>query len=239
MPLNLEDVKPLLVLQQLDLMIMQNQKKLDALPQRARIIEARKKYQSIDAKQEKLAEMKKEADREVARITFEDEQLAEKQKATQEKIDASRGDYRSVEALTKELNGFAKRRNTLEENLLVSEDRVAQIKAVQDQVVAALSQVKAEEEAAIESFQSEGGTLSDGIAHAKADRTHIAAEMDADLLARYEKAAKHCGGVAIARLREDQCSACRNHIDPNRLLSVRAQAPLATCPHCARLLVVE
>ncbi|MEG2368420.1 MAG: hypothetical protein RSB16_01165 [Raoultibacter sp.] len=239
MPLNLEDVKPLLVLQQLDLMILQNQKKLDDLPQRAQIMAARQKYQDVTSKQEKLNAMKKEADRDAARSNFEDEQLAEKQKATQAKIDASRGDYRSVEALTKELNGFAKRRDALAENLLVLDDRSSQIQGVQDQITSALSQLKAEEDTAIESFQREGGALADGIAHAKADRNHIATELAAELLDRYEKAADHCGGVAIARLREDQCSACRNHIDASRLLQVRAQAPLSACPHCGRLLVVE
>lgn len=235
----LEDVRPLLVLQQLDLMIIQNQKKLDALPQRQQIIDVRKKRQAVEEKRDQLGGIKIEVDREFARVSFEDEQLTEKQKATQDKINDSKGDYRSVESFTKELNGFAKRRNTLEESLVTLEARIAQIKSVQEQVSGALAQLDTEEATAIESFRSEGGALTDGLAHAKADRAHIAAELDETLLDRYEKAAQHCGGVAIARLREDQCSACRNHIDPNRLPQIRAEAPLSTCPSCTRLLVVE
>ncbi|MEG0070903.1 MAG: C4-type zinc ribbon domain-containing protein [Raoultibacter sp.] len=236
---NFEDVKPLLVLQQLDLMIIQNQKKLDALPQRQQIIDVRKKHQAVGAKRNQLAAMKTDATQEMSRVSFEDEQLAAKQKVTQEKIDTSKGDYRSVESFTKELNGFVKRRSALEETMVAIDARITQIEGVQKQITDALSQLEAEEAQAIESFRSEGGGLNDGIAHAKSDRARIAAEVDADLLNRYEKIALRSGGVAIARLKEDQCSACRNHIDPNRLLQIRAEAPLSTCPSCKRLLVVE
>ena len=66
----------------------------------------------------------------------------------------------------------------------------------------------------------------------------LAASLPGELADRYERAAKHCGGVAVAILNENACGACRVPIDAGRLASIKREAPLSMCPHCKRLLVV-
>ncbi len=157
MPLSIEDVQPLLVLQQIDLEIRQKQKQLDALPQRAQIAEARRKRAQIQEKGEQVSALRANVERELEHQRFEDAQLAEKQEQTQEKIASESGDYRAVEALTKELEGFAQRRTALAEKIGRLKTRKAQVDQVAAQVDAALAAINAQEQKAVESFQQEGG----------------------------------------------------------------------------------
>ena len=175
MPLSIEDVQPLLVLQQIDLEIRQKQKQLDALPQRAQIAEARRKRAQIQEKGEQVSALRANVERELEHQRFEDAQLAEKQEQTQEKITSESGDYRAVEALTQELEGFAQRRTALAEKIGGLKTRKAQVDQVAAQVDAALAAINAQEQKAVESFQQEGGALTEAIARAQAVREDRAA----------------------------------------------------------------
>ena len=54
----------------------------------------------------------------------------------------------------------------------------------------------------------------------------------------YHRTAARTGGVAVGLLTEGRCGVCRTVIDGGRLIDLKAEAPLGTCPHCKRLLVV-
>lgn len=239
MPLTNDQVQPLLVLQQIDLEIRQRQKQIDSLPQRARIAEARAKRAQVTEKETQVKALLASVERELDHARFEDAQLSEKAEETQAKIADSAGDYRAVEALTKELDGFSKRRESLAETMGELKTRKAQVEKVGAQIAAALQALDAQEQQAVASFQQEGGALTEAIAKAQAARGDLSGRMDAAVLARYEKAAKSHGGVGVARLDEQQkCSACRNRVPDNRMPQIRREAPLSACPSCGRLLVV-
>ena len=230
-----KDLATLLSMQHIDMELIRAKKKLAELPQRAQILEIRKKKQAVE---EKIVAMRKEADLAAARIKDEDERLAGRQRETQEKIEESRGDYRSVEALTKDMGGITKRRETLEEDLAEARGKLAQIEEVQSQITAALEKIVVQENAYVSSFQKEGGGLNAGIAGAEKQRSELAASLPAELLAEYEKIARKSGGIALARLANGSCSVCRATITEGKLLQVQAEAPLSTCPACKRMLVV-
>ena len=156
----------------------------------------------------------------------------------QEAIDGSLGNYRNVEAHTKELNGFAKRRNALEVELTRLGEELAKIEGVQSQVSQALAEVDKQEAAAIVSFQREGGALQAEIVRMSADREGMSAELSPELRDTYNRTASRTGGVAVGLLTEGRCGVCRTVIDGGRLIDLKAEAPLGTCPHCKRLLVV-
>ena len=91
----------------------------------------------------------------------------------------------------------------------------------------------------IASFQKTGGALRASIEEGDKARAALAGQVSPELLGVYEKTRAHCGGVALAELKDGACSACRNTFDSSRLSKICSQAPLATCPSCRRLLVVE
>lgn len=233
-----DDLTNLLRMQQIDLDLMKAKKKLEELPQRSTILAARQKKRTIEQKRDQVAEMRARAEGMAAKLEAEDAELAEKQRRVQEAIDGSLGNYRNVEAHTKELNGFAKRRNALEVELTRLGEELAKIEGVQSQVSQALAEVDKQEAAAIVSFQREGGALQAEIARMSADREGMSAELSPELRDTYNRTASRTGGVAVGLLTEGRCGVCRTVIDGGRLIDLKAEAPLGTCPHCKRLLVV-
>ena len=233
-----DDLTNLLRMQQIDLDLMKAKKKLEELPQRATILAARQKKRTIEQKCDQVAEMRARAEGMAAKLEAEDAELAEKQRRVQEAIDGSLGNYRNVEAHTKELNGFAKRRNALEVELTRLGEELAKIEGVQSQVSQALAEVDKQEAAAIVSFQREGGALQAEIVRMSADREGMSAELSPELRDTYNRTASRTGGVAVGLLTEGRCGVCRTVIDGGRLIDLKAEAPLGTCPHCKRLLVV-
>ena len=109
---------------------------------------------------------------------------------------------------------------------------------MQDQVSRALAEIEKQEATAIASFRQEGGALQADIGRMTADRDALSAKLSDELRDAYDRTAARTGGVAVGLLTEGRCGVCRNVIDGGRLIELKANAPLATCPHCKRLLVV-
>jgi predicted nucleic acid-binding Zn-ribbon protein len=78
------------------------------------------------------------------------------------------------------------------------------------------------------------------VAELEAARPSITGALDAALLARYEAAANHAGGVGAARLVDGRCGRCRVTV-PAAVADhlVRGADPdaIAVCDECGRLLV--
>ena len=102
----------------------------------------------------------------------------------------------------------------------------------------ALAEIEKQEKAAIASFQQEGGALQADIGRMTAHRETLSAELSDELRDAYDRTAARTGGVAVGLLTEGRCGVCRTVIDGGRLIDLKAEAPLGTCPHCKRLLVV-
>jgi len=234
-----QEVGYLLQIQHIDLEKLRTQKKLDDLPQRRQIREARKKKASVEEKQAQVLTMKKDLDAQFAKLSDEDERLAQKQTEVQEKIDSVKGDYRSVESFSKELNGFAKRRLTLEKEMEEIGAQSNQIQEVLHQVESALQQIAKQEQTLIAIFQKEGGDMTKTIAVLEQQRQELVKQIQPELLAEYEKLAERNGGIGITRLKDSQCSVCKTVLPEGRVLQIKEQGILGNCPQCKRLMVVE
>lgn len=234
-----EDIATLLEIQQLDLNILQASKKLEKLPQRATIMNVRAKRRVIQSKQDAVVQMRENAEARAAAIDEEDTALAAKAAKIQAEIDDAKGNYRNLDARTKELNGVAKRRATLEEELGKVSEELARVEAVQTQVNAALGQLDATEKQATEVFVKEGGALKEEAARYTVQRDQLKSSLSDEVQKAYDKAANHAGGVALARLKDDNtCGACRVPIDHGRILDMKRKGSIGTCPNCQRLLVL-
>lgn len=239
MDISHDDIVALIQLQQLDLELRRQKKELDELPQRAIILEARQKKAAIAEKQSKVAGLKREVSRKVTRINDEDSSLAKKQQGTEAAIAAARGEYRNVEARTKELASITRRREDIAADLDKVLEELAKIEDLEAQIARALADVDAKEAAAVASFKEQGGALKMAIMQQEALRERMVAGLSKPVVAAYQKAAARSGGVAIGRLDGARCGVCRTGIEGGRLIELRSQAPLGTCPHCKRLLVIE
>lgn len=234
-----DDIARMLQIQQLDLQIVQTQKKLEAMPQRATIMNVRAKRRVIQTKQLSVNQMREVAEAKLAKIEQEDETLCQKAAKIQQDIEAAQGDYRNLGSRTKELEGVDKRRKTLEADLQAVGEEIARVDAVQAQVDAALGQLDATEAQATKVFVEKGTALRKEEAAYITQRDSLKAELAPDVCAAYEKASAHAGGVGIARLLDNgSCGACRSPLDHGRVLDLKRKGNVGICPHCQRLLVL-
>lgn len=233
-----DEISALLKLQQIDLALLKARKQFEELPQRDAIRLAREKRAEVRKKQEQVDAMRRTCEAEVSKLEDEDASLSVKQRQVQALIDEAKGDYRNVEARTKELDGIAKRRGALEEQLSQKGEELSKIEAVAEQVSKALAVLDERERAATGEFQQQGGALKAAIAQLEAKRGEAAAGLGPQLGAAYEKTAKQRGGVAVGVLTEGRCGTCRMPIESGRLVELKRDAPLGVCPHCKRLLVI-
>ena len=233
-----EDIEGLFELQRIDLEVKRLTKELDDLPQRSIIVAAREKTTEIEAKAEKVAELKRVTARKITRIDDEDASLAKKEAGVQAAIDAAHGDFRNVEARTKELAGIVRRRGTIAEDRAAIQAELDKIGAMEAQIALAVEEISAKEQQAIDSFQKQGGELKLAIAKLEAARGPVEAKLDDDLARAYDRIVARSGGVAIGVLDDSRCGVCRMPIESGRLIDLRSQAPLGICPACKRLLVI-
>lgn len=234
-----EDLAAMLQLQKVDLDILQARKKLDELPQRAKLEALASKHSQLDAKKEQVDAIKEKAESEVAKLEGEDNMLAEKQHHAQELIDMAGQDYRMVESHSRELESFAKRRDTINDKLGKLAEELEKVASLEKQIADALAVVTKDEDELNASYESESSVLREQLSTLEAQHDERAAGIPADLMKLYERAAKRAGGVAIGVLDDNRCGVCRTPIDGGRLIELRSQAPLGECPSCRRLLVID
>lgn len=233
------DIATLRTLQEVDRKVVSAKKEFKELPHRKAILEVRAKKEEILKRKVQVQDMLDDAEGKLASFVQEDEQLSAKQDEITETLAQVQGDYRSVTAHTRDLDGVRKRREKVSLELSRVEEEVNKINPVMKQIMKALSELDAKEQELIASFQKAGGALRAAIEEGEKARVELAQKVDPELLKVYEKTRAACGGVALAELHEGACSACRNKFDSSRMSKIRSQAPLATCPSCRRLLVVE
>lgn len=104
-----EELAALLTLQTIDLDIMQKTKEFDELPQRDKILKLRTKKEALAGQLAKVSKYKKDAKQRLGRMNDEDASLTKRQASIQAAIEAAHGDFRNVEARSKELAGITRR----------------------------------------------------------------------------------------------------------------------------------
>lgn len=232
------DITILEALQNVDREGMLAQRDLDALPQRDEIIAVREQKAQVLSKKVQVQDMLDAAEDEFMKFFQEDEKLEARQKESESGLHEAEGDFRRVEARSKELNGIVKRRRVLSDELERCEKEINKIKPVLDQILQALIVLDKKEAALIESYQQEGGALRRVIAESESHHASLSSDLDPALYSAYEVAQARCGGVALAHLQGNTCDCCRTSFDQGKLSTLLAEAPIATCPHCRRLLVI-
>lgn len=234
----MEEPKALLELQEADLAILRAKKRLENLPQREKILNVRAKRAEVQAKSEQVFIMRAECDRAIRAFQGEDTMLQQKSAVTQKRL-AETTDFRLVTSVTKEIEGFAKRREKIDFELTGLLERSDKIAAVEKQVATALSKLSTQEDELVASFRDEGGMLQSEIARDKEKRDLAGGRLSAELFAQYEKCAAAKGGVGAAVLQEKHCSVCRVEYHDGQLAKLSQGPDIATCPNCHRLLIVR
>lgn len=233
------DLEALRELQQVDIVLINTQKRIEGLPHRQQLQELAGKKQAVLEKQGQVSKMHDAAQRKVAQLEDEAAILETKRADTQKRIDEATGDFRAVQSLTRDLGGIAKRLEALEGEQLAASEKLEQVDGVLKQLGQAAEALDAQALQLRGAYQQQLGALQQELQQAQERHDAIASGVGEAVLREYLATARRCGGVGLAELADGKCSVCRNSLDPNRMLVVKREAPLASCPSCRRLLVVS
>lgn len=171
---------------------------------------------------------------------FESEIDAVRQREDRDRalLDSGQTNAKQVVDLQHELETLQKRQSSLEDSLLELLEQREQLQAQ------ATTEAKAVEELATDLTRVQE-TLDTALAEIEttrgqraASRDELAASIDSELLALYERQ-RASGGVGAGPLRGGQCGACRIEIDRGELARISAAAPeeVLRCPECNAILL--
>ena len=227
----------LLELQEADYKLLRQRKQLEELPERAQLAEIEAKRVEVQKKSEQVIRMRAESEQETDRLQNEGSELRAKMAEVQQLI-AQSSDYREVAALSKEIEGLAKRAEKADYEYLKTGERCEQICDVQAQAEQALSALSKRHDELLTQLEEQKKLLLDQARGIKDKRDELVKNISRELLERYDRAVAAKNGVGAAYLEGDHCSGCRVQLTDGQLAKLRKESEIATCPYCHRLLVM-
>lgn len=226
-------------LQDLDLDLMRARKRLDEMPEKAAILQMRRKVAEFEALRSRAQQAHDAVDSGVKKREGEAELL--EQKMADEQARLLSGDVtnpKEVANISRELDALRRQKEKIENDTLAEMEKRETAAAQVAKVDAAIVEGKRREAVLTADFQSKGSAITAEIAQLEKERALVAAALDPELLGRYERLREGKHGIGLGVLHDQTCSACRVELPAGKVAALRGGAPIGVCPACHRLLVV-
>ena len=223
----MNDYEALLRLQQIDLELMRDSRRLKAMPQQKRIQAADAAKRKVAGELTKIVGQRKDAELELQDAEAEHEHLM--QKTDEVKALAQEGDYRQASSIEQQLTSLAKKMEKIEFNYKEMSDRLKRLDAKLDE----------ERTAQQASFERDTADIMARVRQLADERKRMVAALDEGTLERYDAAAKRFGGLAVEKLEGNVPSICRVKLQPSLFSDLKHAGSITECPYCHRLLVTE
>ena len=176
---------------------------------------------------------------ELSKSEIDVEQVVARIERDEKRLASGQGTPKELEQLQHELGSLAKRRAELEE---IELEVMVRIEAL-DQRIASLSQERDSLHEEVIKLSKEKDLALEEITRAKnatiSERASLAAEIEPELLALYEKIRASADGIGAARLHVGQCQGCHltiNAADLSKISSLPDE-DVVRCEECRRILV--
>lgn len=163
-----------------------------------------------------------------------------KKKSFQDKLySGTVANAKELASINDEIAMLDRNKGKLEDRVLELMDIVEERKARAAEAAAALKQQEDELAAYLAKLEQEGTALAASISQLTAQRTSAAADVDAGLLKRYENLQSRVGVMAVGKVEEDSCGACRTGIMPYTIRELQSDKDIQACENCGRILYLE
>lgn len=231
----MNEVDKLWELQQVVTQLAECEKQLDTKPESFAAIDA--EYQSAMQEKARLQESLETIAKERRRV---DGELADEQ----ELLKKYQGQLMQVKnqqqyaAAWKEIDATRKHVKELEDSVLKLMGDADAIQKQLDEREASFSDLQGRYDAEHATWQSSLGDLRGQEAALKAKQEQIEHAIPERQKREFRRVAKQRGGIAVARVDGDTCSACRTRIRPALSQQLR-RGELVTCEGCSRMLYME
>lgn len=179
-----------------------------------------------------------DVDTQAARLEAEIDAVRQRQDRDRALLDSGTVNSKQVADLQHELETLQRRQASLEESLLELLEQREGLQAQYDAESAVVGGLRADLSGAEQTLNEALGDIESTRDQRSGRRGELAATLDAELLALYERQ-RASAGVGAGPLRGHQCGACRIEIDRGQLAKISA-APIddvLRCPECNAILV--
>ena len=229
----------LLQLQSEDSSLDRSRRRLEQLPERARLGKLEHQLEELSSDADVAARNRDDVARIQDRLEGEISVLEQKLQREQQRMYSGQvSNPKELSNLQAEVEMLTRRRGGLEDELL--ETMVARDAAVS--TLQSLSSERNELSSSVSELSSEVARLSGEIeadlsAHQQA-RDELKSRLSEELVALYEKIRSAKGGVGAAALERDTCQGCHTKLPAREVERLRAEGGLQRCDNCRRILVV-
>jgi predicted nucleic acid-binding Zn-ribbon protein len=231
-----EEINRLMELQTIDRQLQELQQSLSSIA--GRVDQLRDQLQTNQAELDRLTEQ----DKEIATNRKKAErELAEGEVRIRNKrmrLTLVRND-KELQALTHEVESLKETNQRLEGEVLASMEgadaRTARIKELTE----AIAKGRVDLTAAQKEIADEVEELKGSIAKTRKARDKVAADVEPNLLSRYQMIFSRRGGVAVTLAKGGTCQGCRMRLPPQLYNEIQKLRQIHFCPNCQRVLYYE
>jgi predicted nucleic acid-binding Zn-ribbon protein len=177
-------------------------------------------------------------DAQVAKFESEIDAVRQREDRDRSLLAAGTVDAKQLTELQHELGTLERRQSSLEDSLLEVMERREELQSQQAGELAEIDELQSKLTDA-QRARDEARTEIDQLRHQSVSRRdELVAELDADLVALYERQRVR-GGAGAGLLQGRRCGACRIEIDKGELarISAAAEDELLRCPECGAILL--
>lgn len=171
---------------------------------------------------------------------FESEIDAVRQRGDRDRslLAAGTVDARQLTELQHELGTLERRQSSLEDSLLEVMERREELQSQQAAQLAEIDELQSKLTDAQRACDEKRAEIDQLRHQSNSRRDELVAELDADLVALYERQRSH-GGPGAGMLQGRRCGACRIEIDKGELarISAAAEDEVLRCPECGAILL--
>ena len=157
----------------------------------------------------------------------------------QERMQSGALPAKEIESLQHEVATLARRQSNLEDDLLEVMEQREEVDAAVTQLTEQRGALDVERAELVATRDSAFAEIDSAVESRTGERKTIAAEIPSDLLALYERAREHGGGVGAAMIKQRRCEGCRIELSGSELTAVReaARDEVVRCDNCRRILI--
>lgn len=232
----LDEIRGLLILQDRDRRLLTLGKELAKLPvEEAR---AKAKLDGDTAALKKAHDELKAVELKVKKIEMD----AETRRTTVKRLQTQQFETKKNDeynALGHEVVRYKKEIDDLETRELEAMEEVDAFRKRQTEAEAQLAKTKGFVEDDLASIKQRHGKMGEQVKEVSAERAKLVVDVSEDYLPLYEKLMKSKDGMAIATLRDGQCTGCHMKVIASTAIAVQSGKEVTQCENCGRILAIE
>lgn len=234
----MSESQALLRLQEIDLQLMRDSPALRQMPQQKRLAALAQAKKKLKSELQKIVGQRKDAQMELDDNEERHIRLLQIMDEVREK--AQESGYREVGDIESQLTSLAKKVEKLEFAHGELQASLGKLEKAEANARALGDRLDSEGEELEASYKRDSADIMARVRELARERKAVLAQLSPQTARTYDEKSKRFGGLAVERLQGNVPSVCRVKLQPSQYGDLRrAGEPIAECPYCHRMLVVE